>query len=89
MFNKTASAARDVFDVRRLALVGLAQRLRLIRTRKVRSPLDKRSLRLTIYAWGRFDISSGCGQAMSTLPVFAPLLKRLDSRTEKSYVAWF
>ena len=89
MLNKTASAARELFVVRRAALVGRAQRLRLIRTRKVRSPLDKRSLRRTIYEWGSFDISSGCVQAMSMLPVFAPLLKRLDSRTEKSYVVCF
>ena len=59
LLNKTASAARELFVVRRAALDRRAQRLRLIRTRKVRSPLDKRSLRLTIYEWGSFDISSG------------------------------
>jgi len=52
LFNKTASAARNVFDVRRVALVRRAQRLRLIRTRKVRSPLDKRRVRLTINELG-------------------------------------
>ena len=52
MFNKTASAARNVFDVRRVALVRRAQRLRLIRTRKVRSPLDTRRVRLTINELG-------------------------------------
>jgi hypothetical protein len=40
--NKTASAERDVVDVHRPALDRRAQRLRLIRTRKVRSALDKR-----------------------------------------------
>ena len=52
MFNKTASAARHIFDVRRVALVRRAQRLRLIRTRKVRSPLDTRRVRLTINELG-------------------------------------
>jgi len=52
LFNKTASAARHIFDVRRVALVRRAQRLRLIRTRKVRSPLDTRRVRLTINELG-------------------------------------
>ena len=52
MFNKTASAARDVFDVRRFALVGRAQRLRLIRTHGERLALDKHPVRLTINPLG-------------------------------------
>ncbi len=52
MLNKTASAARDIFDVRRAALDRRDQRLRLIRTRKPRSPLDKRRVRLTISGLG-------------------------------------
>lgn len=52
MLNKTASAARDVFDVRRRALVERAQRLRLIRTHGARLALDKRRVRLTIKGLG-------------------------------------
>ncbi len=52
MLNKTASAARDVFDVRRCALDRRAQRLRLIRTHEPRSALDKRRPRLTINGLG-------------------------------------
>ncbi len=59
LLNKTASAARELFVVRCSAPDRCAQRLRLIRTHGVRSLLDKRSLRLTIYAWGSFGISSG------------------------------
>ena len=52
MLNKTASAARDVFDVRCFALDRRAQRLRLIRTHGPRFALDKHRVRLTINRLG-------------------------------------
>ncbi len=89
MFNKTASAARDVFDVRAAALDRRAQRLRLIRKCKARSALDKRRVLLTIYSCGGFGISSVCGLGMNMLPVSMPLPRRLDSREERSCAARF
>ena len=52
MFNKTASAARELFVVRRAVLDRRAQRLRLIRTHGARFALDTRRVRLTIHWLG-------------------------------------
>ena len=52
MLTKLQALRANVFDVRCSALVRRAQRLRLIRTRRARSPLDKRPVRLTIYGLG-------------------------------------
>jgi len=89
LFNKTASAAGDVFDVRSAALAQRAQRLRLIRTRKVRQALDKRRVLLTIYSCGGFDTSLACALGTGMSRVSTPLPKRPDSRAERSYVVCF
>jgi len=72
LFNKTASAARELFAVRRSALDQCAQRLRLIRTCKTDSALDTRLMLPMIFEWGVSGISSVCGSAMSISPAFEP-----------------
>ena len=89
LFNKTSSAARDVFDVRTAALERRAQRRRLIRTCKARSELDKRRVLLTIYSCGGFGISLGCALGTNMSLASTPLPKRRDSRAERSYVVRF
>jgi len=48
LLNKTASAAHELFTVRRSALDRRAQRLRLIRTRKTRFAVDKHRVLLML-----------------------------------------